>query len=239
VQECLSPPRDVNSNFGRIFLVGDSYTDSIRIAVEQIARHANFVVVHAGRACCDWGPPDDPKEDFSMYNCPCAEKWYPYDVSEEWQALILGALQDGLQPGDIVLSLSHANLHLRERSMQWYREVAVPLVVSKGAKLVLAKSWPIFPMICALIPRHSSCVIPASRSSDVDARLASLVSESDSVFSVDFSLPFCSEGECMPFLMGSQHSGYSADSSHLLRDASPVIASFLCEMLYEQGLLSP
>jgi peptidoglycan/LPS O-acetylase OafA/YrhL len=233
-QECLSAAWDGDAPIGRIFLFGDSYTDSIRIAVEQIARGAGYAVVHAARACCDWGPPDEPEEDLSMYTCTCAK----HNDFEELGALMLGALQDNLQPGDIVLSISHENHHLRQRAMPWYREVAMPLVESKGAKLVLAKAWPVFPIICAIFPRHSLCVTPASRSTEVDARLASLVSESESVFGVDLSLPFCSEGECTPFLLGSQHTGYAADGLHLVRDASPIMESFLCKALYEQGILS-
>mmetsp|Transcript_11466 Transcript_11466/g.31705 ORF Transcript_11466/g.31705 Transcript_11466/m.31705 type:complete len:326 (-) Transcript_11466:359-1336(-) len=229
-RRCIAPDRRPGQS--ALFLMGDSTSDSIRLATRKVVQSAGLAMAHVAMACCPWGMHNIPGEDLSQAECDCSQEL------DNLQDFLLEQLEQQLRPGDIVLSIAHSNFHLRASAMAWYREVGIPLIERKGAKLVLVVSWPTIPAVCFFLPQQPGCRRPASWPSEALARVAALREEHPSVYAVDLSMPFCSDGGvCTPCLMGSTHVGYTVDGIHLTVYASNIVASFLGQALVDRGLL--
>jgi peptidoglycan/LPS O-acetylase OafA/YrhL len=233
VGQCIQPHRrnGAGATMPAVFLMGDSYTSSIKRAAEIVCEEAEYALVHVGMSCCPWGQRNIPGEYGPHAKCMCQDG---LDIHQDY---VFDLLAQKIQPGDIVLSIAHDNVHVRANAMDWLRDVAIPFIESKGATLILAVAWPMQSPMCSRVPSNPSCRLPDSVVSGARERVNMLAEEHESVYGVDLSAPFCSNGRCTPFMLGSSHMGYTDDGVHLSGFSTNIMASFLGQSLRDQGVL--
>ena len=168
MRSCLIPERGGHHNGRALFLLGDSHAAAISHGLKR-AVEGFYTVVGVWRSACGYtsdvhmqdtkwggGRPsqhldvsspnriDDPLYRQAYFNC----RFDAYIVAVQYRDAISNVLQEHLRSGDIV---AVTGMHGFPVSLlEFYRDFLHPLVVSRGAKLVLIQDFPTIPALPAM-----------------------------------------------------------------------------------------
>ena len=134
--------------------------------------------------------------------------------------------------------MSHrGNVHLSSGHLDWYEAVAIPLVASKGAKLVLAVAWAGFNPICPSHPDMHFCQVSEHRDDEALRKATKLAESHEQVAMLDLRPPFCNEGKCGLRVPGTKGAIAYADFVHLRVEGAEYLKFWVCSLLSGAGVL--
>lgn len=127
---CLTPnrnPSELVTPLRAFFLVGDSHAGHLVGGLEK-ALQGSMAFSYTARGCCGYYPD-------SLLASECTQD--DYSVAVAFRDHVTQTLNANVQAGDVVAFNTIHNNHLRPEAITFYRSWLLPMLQSRGAKLLL------------------------------------------------------------------------------------------------------
>jgi hypothetical protein len=146
-RRCLTPAR-TPSHQSSLFALGDSHGGMIAPALARAVR-GQMAFAYTHRGMCYYA------SDQSIAAGRCGQD--TAETARKYRDAVSAMLREQLQMGDVVSLSGEGSHHFRPEDLAWYESFLLPLLSSKGAKLLLIGDPPSLkslPMVCIPTPTN-------------------------------------------------------------------------------------
>lgn len=209
-----------------------------------------MTVAYTGRGMCGYLS----DQDLRMGRCGQDR----VEIATAYRDFLTTMLKEQLKPGDVLALTAASGIALGKSMRQWYDEAVIPMIRSRGARLLLIGEPPALrdlPQVCTPSPTNPNAGEQcesrygelykreaweeAPRNQD-DAGESFAKSREDVYFFRSFGL-FCTsteaDGVCSGVVPGTDAIAYT-DTRHLARAGAVYLAPYLCASFREWGFFA-